>query len=374
MDCLMQMSAEGVGFPAGKTPKGVSCADGDTCDLDGRRNGVCLFSIALCLNEPTRACQPRDVRQTNVKAKKKSGIDVASLQAQLAAIPLPTRATVCTPGTLISVPLPGPNHKGLVKPRHVALKGVAKAGGKTDSDTYKLTCAPTTIAGGGTPTTVIGATTTTSTTIPYRWPARRRSPVTDHGRNDHPGRRRHRHVQLDRRGRYSLVPSTVSTTNPAQARVQFTLAHLDNRCHAKTEGESVSFHALSELHRPDGGSARPRLRRLARHARRCTGNLHLHLRHPAAGWLPGHGDAHGRRSGPTERRQPDAVREPAVRSYPPGARSRRCGRSPPPRSATAATIRSPSTAGGDARSGSASSVTPIRDSIRRAGTRSISSR
>jgi hypothetical protein len=58
-DCMMQMSAEGVGFPAGKTPKGVSCADGDVCDLDGQRNGVCLFQVSFCVNEPTRACQPR---------------------------------------------------------------------------------------------------------------------------------------------------------------------------------------------------------------------------------------------------------------------------------------------------------------------------
>ena len=56
-DCQLQMSAEGVGFPAGKTPKGVSCADGDVCDLDGQRNGVCVFQVSLCLNQPTRACQ-----------------------------------------------------------------------------------------------------------------------------------------------------------------------------------------------------------------------------------------------------------------------------------------------------------------------------
>ena len=64
-DCIMQMSAEGVGFPAGKTPKGVSCADGDVCDLDGQRNGVCLFGVSLCLNQPTRSCQPRSVNTSH---------------------------------------------------------------------------------------------------------------------------------------------------------------------------------------------------------------------------------------------------------------------------------------------------------------------
>ena len=63
-DCMMQMSAEGVGFPTGKTPKGVSCADGDVCDLDGQRNGVCVFRERLCLNQPTRACQPHSVSRS----------------------------------------------------------------------------------------------------------------------------------------------------------------------------------------------------------------------------------------------------------------------------------------------------------------------
>src|SRR5262245_50618555 len=153
---MMQMSAEGVGFPAGKTPKGVSCADGDVCDLDGRRNGVCVFRVSLCVNQPTRSCQPRSVTQASVKPNKK--VDIAPLAAALAAVPLPTSATVCSPTALFSVTLPGPNKNGIVPSKQVAVKAVAKAGGTTDSDTYKLTCVPTTVAG--------GPTTTTTTLMP----------------------------------------------------------------------------------------------------------------------------------------------------------------------------------------------------------------
>jgi hypothetical protein len=63
--------------------------------LDAQRNGSCLFQISLCLNQPTRACRPRPVKRARVKVKKKSGIDVAPLQASLAAVPMPTSATVC---------------------------------------------------------------------------------------------------------------------------------------------------------------------------------------------------------------------------------------------------------------------------------------
>src|SRR5262245_49763774 len=122
-DCIMQMSAEGVAFPAGKKTKGVSCADGDICDVDRQRNGVCVFRVSLCLNEPTRACQPRSVRHARVKTRKKSGVDDAGLQAALAAIPLPTKDTVCSPEVLVSIPLKGPNRRGVVRERRIGVKG-----------------------------------------------------------------------------------------------------------------------------------------------------------------------------------------------------------------------------------------------------------
>src|SRR5437762_2850789 len=160
-DCLLQMSAEAVGYPAGKTPKGVTCADGDSCDFDRQRNGVCVFQVSFCLNEPTRSCQPRSVSRLTLKLKKKSPVDITPLQAALAAIPLPTSATVCSPAALVSVPVVGPNKQGLVSSRRVPLKATAKAGGQSDPDTYGLTCVPTTVAGG--PTTTTEGTTATFT-------------------------------------------------------------------------------------------------------------------------------------------------------------------------------------------------------------------
>src|SRR5262249_62399981 len=146
--------------------KGVSCADGDFCDVDGQRNGVCVFRVSLCLNVPTRACRPRMVKKAKVRAKKKSPVDATALQATLAAIPMPTDATVCSAPALISVPAMGPGGRGRVRSRQVALKGSAKSRGHHDSDTYKLTCVPTTVGGGPPTTTPATITTTTTTPIP----------------------------------------------------------------------------------------------------------------------------------------------------------------------------------------------------------------
>jgi predicted CXXCH cytochrome family protein len=243
-DCMMQMSAEGVGFPTGKTPKGVSCADGDVCDLDGQRNGSCLFQISLCLNQPTRACRPRPVKRATVKAKKKAGIDVAPLQAALAAVPMPTSATVCSAPVLISVPARGPGGHGRVRSRKVALKGSAKAGGHHDSDTYRLTCVPTTVGGGPTQTTtpVITSTTTTTTTPVTPPPPTPGAGLTSEitaATVSAQGVVTITFTLTDGAGT-ALIPSTASTDDPRQARVQFTIAHLDVDT-ATTEGQTVTF-------------------------------------------------------------------------------------------------------------------------------------
>jgi hypothetical protein len=241
-DCIMQMSAEGVGFPAGKTPKGVSCADGDVCDVDGQRNGVCLFRVSLCLNEPTRACQPRTVRRARVKTKKRSPVADTELQAALAAIPLPTKETVCSPAVLVSVPLKGPNHRGVVPERRVTVKGSAKAGAHTDSDTYKLTCVPTTVGGGSTPTTTTPVSTTTTTTpitIPPPAPGAGLTSEITAATVNAQGVVTITFTLTDGAGT-ALIPSTASTDDPRQARVQFTIAHLDVDT-ATTEGQTTAF-------------------------------------------------------------------------------------------------------------------------------------
>src|SRR5262249_39692756 len=242
---MMQMSAEGVGFPTGKTPKGVSCADGDVCDLDGQRNGVCVFQVSLCLNQPTRACRPRMVKRAmlNVKkAKKKFGIDVAPLQASLADMPLPTDATVCSAPVLISVPARGPGGNGRVRSRKVALKGSAKGDGRKDSDTYKLTCVPTTVGGGPTPTTTPVSTSTTTTTPITPPPVTPGAGVVSEitaATVSAQGVVTITFTLTDDAGT-PLVPSTASTSDPRQARVRFTIAHLDVDP-PTTEGQTITF-------------------------------------------------------------------------------------------------------------------------------------
>jgi len=236
-DCLLQLSAEGVGFPAGKTPKGVSCADGDVCDFDGHRNGVCLFAVSFCLNQPTRSCQPRLLNQATVKQS--SSIDTSPLEAALAAVPLPTDATVCSPTALLSVPLAGPNKKGVVPARQVTVKAVAKAGGTTDSDTYKLTFVPTTVAGGPTTTTVTTTTSTTLTTIPPGPPGAGLTSQITGATVSAGGVVTITFTLTDAEG-VPLVPSTASTSDPSQARVRFTIAHLDVDA-TTTESNTVAF-------------------------------------------------------------------------------------------------------------------------------------
>ena len=241
-DCMLQMSAEGVGFPAAKTPKGVSCADGDVCDLDGQRNGVCLFRVSFCLNQPTRACQPRLVKHARVKTNKKSGIDVAPLQASLAAVPMPTSATVCSAPALISVPARGPGGHGRVRSRKVALERSAKGGGHRDSDTYRLTCVPTTVGGGPTQTTTPVNTTTTTTTPVTPPPPTPGAGLTSEitaATVSAQGVVTITFTLTDGAGT-ALIPSTASTDDPRQARVRFTIAHLDVET-ASTEGVTTTF-------------------------------------------------------------------------------------------------------------------------------------
>src|SRR6516164_9202363 len=226
---MMQMSAEAVGFPAGKTPKGVSCADGDVCDVDGQRNGVCVFRVSLCLNVPTRACHPRMVKKAKVKAGKKSPADATALEAALAAIPLPTKATVCSAPALISVPAMGPGGHGRVRSKQVALKGVAEGSGHKDSDTYKLTCVPTTVGGGPTPTTTpVSSTTSTTTPItpPPPTPGAGLSSEITAATVSASGTVVVTFTLTDGDGN-PVTPVTAATADPDQAQVAFTIARLE---------------------------------------------------------------------------------------------------------------------------------------------------
>lgn len=231
-DCLAQLAADGVGFPAGKTPKGVSCADGDACDLDGVRNGVCLLSVAVCLNQPTRSCQPGPVTSVTLTTKKKAPIDVTPLQTAVDAV-LPAATTACAAATALPVPLPGPNKRGVVEPTEVLVKAVAKAGGRKDRNKWKLTCIPTTVGGvtvttTTTTTTIVPPTTTTTTLvgpIPPGTPGAGLEATITAASVDAGGVVTVTFALTDGAG-IPVTPVLGSTTNPAQARVRFTIAQL----------------------------------------------------------------------------------------------------------------------------------------------------
>ncbi len=232
-ECLVQLAADGVGFPAGKTPKGVTCADGDACDLDGQRNGVCTLSVAFCLNQPTRACQPGEVGSIALKVKKHSPIDPAPLQAALDGLALPTSAMTCTTAVALPVPLGGPNKKGEIDPTRAVLKVMARAGGRTDRSTFRLTCVPTTVGGAATTTTtavtVTTTTTSTSTTIgaiPPGAPGAGLEAAITAASVGTDGTVVVTFALTDGDG-VPVIPVTASTSNPAQARVRFTIARLD---------------------------------------------------------------------------------------------------------------------------------------------------
>src|SRR5438045_776548 len=72
-DCLVQLQASGLGFPGGKAVfKGATCADGDPCDADGARNGSCLYTPMVCLNQSDPAlpkCTAAVVKTIRFKGK-----------------------------------------------------------------------------------------------------------------------------------------------------------------------------------------------------------------------------------------------------------------------------------------------------------------
>src|SRR5262249_56891821 len=113
------------------------------------------------------------------------------------------------------------------------------AGGPTDSAPSKPPCVPTTAAGGPTTTTV---TTTTPTTLPTTPPGPPGAGLTSQITGavvSAEGIVTITFTLTDGEG-VPLVPSTASTSDPAQARVRFTIAHLDVDS-TTTEGNTVTF-------------------------------------------------------------------------------------------------------------------------------------
>ena len=221
-DCLVELYASGIGFPAGnKVFKGTTCADGDPCDADGVRNGSCLFRPMICLNQSDPVlpkCRPAKIKKIRFKAKNgNTKVDTSVLDAAVAAIGLPSSATACSAPVDLVVPIVGPNGKGEFLNGKLNVQAHASTTKGAEDDKYQLVCRPG--------TGPIGATTT-STTLPGQAPG----PGLDTGivgaSVSAAGQVIVTFHLADGAGT-PLTPTTSSTSDPAQARVRLTLARIE---------------------------------------------------------------------------------------------------------------------------------------------------
>ena len=132
-DCLLQLRADGVGFPAARARvKGATCADGDVCDADGVRNGACRFLTLWCVAQEDPAltsCGPGEISAVKVGGrigKGKAGkLDTSEIDAAIAGIGLPTSAPSCSVPVALDVPVLGPDGRGRFKEGKAKLKATA---------------------------------------------------------------------------------------------------------------------------------------------------------------------------------------------------------------------------------------------------------
>src|SRR5262245_19454759 len=217
-DCLIQLMASGIGFPGGsKVFKGTTCADGDPCDADGVRNGSCLFTPTICLNQTDPAlpkCKPAMIKK--IKFKIKHG-DTSALDAAVAAIGLPSSASTCTAPVSFVVPIAGPDKKGELLSGKLNIQAKASTTKGKDEDKYQLVCRPgagpigtttttlpnpNTPTGGGLDASIVGATISAGGQVVVTF-------------------------RLADAAGTTLTPQTSSTSDPNRARVRFTIARIE---------------------------------------------------------------------------------------------------------------------------------------------------
>lgn len=234
-DCLVQLMTDGVGFPAGASRfKGVTCADGDSCDADGLTNGSCRFLALFCLNQASEAlpqCTPPAsvesilVRGKVGKGRRSSKLDTNDIDQAITALGLPSSDAACTTPVAIDVPVAGPDGKGLLSAGRAKLKAKSSTSKGKDKDRYQLVCLPGPGVGTPTTSTTIATTTTTSMPTTFRPGAGLESAIVaatvagdgtvtvDFTLTDADG--------------VTVIPTTSSTDDPDEARVRFTIARLE---------------------------------------------------------------------------------------------------------------------------------------------------
>lgn len=217
-DCLVQLVADGEPFPRGRrVPLGLTCADGDGCDPDRTRDGVCRYTVSVCLNATDAAsprCEAREIRQLRVRAagKRANRPDLGALEAAVAALALPGATAQCTDPVEVAVPVGGPNRRGEPTRGVVKLRARGRAQGGRDIDRWELVCLPGAgsppppaspeTPGDGLQVAIRGATVAADGTVTVTFTATDAAGVP-------------------------VTPVTGSTTDPDEARVRFTIARLD---------------------------------------------------------------------------------------------------------------------------------------------------
>jgi len=139
-DCYVELDVHGA-----SGSNHITCTDGDpTCDVDGKCDGTCTFSIAVCVNQTNiPECTPTALRRPPVVSKSlRSNLPI--IQGAAPACGLPSNVTV--------------------KVGRRATKLFSRA--KKDKDHLFLKCQPRTDACPLQTTTTPTSSTTTTTTRP----------------------------------------------------------------------------------------------------------------------------------------------------------------------------------------------------------------
>ena len=260
-DCLVVVMADGLGFPAGKALKGATCADGNACDGDGVRDGVCRIPTAVCVNVALPGCSGATVKAITITSKQKGvgrsagdafKAQVQALQQRLGELGLPTAGSPCTSLVEMPVYVKGPTNKGDLKNGRADLKLKAKTSRGKDDDKAQLVCLPN-----GSPTvtttTIEGATTSTTTTLPPP-PGAGLEAVIQAVTVGGDGTVVATFKLTDAAG-VPIAPTGDSNGDPEKARVRMTIAHLEENPLATASGtltytEYVSYVVSSSSGNP----------------------------------------------------------------------------------------------------------------------------
>lgn len=128
-----------------KLSRMVRCFDGEAgCDLDGQVNQQCVFDVDVCLknSDPVLpSCTAGDVTSSTVTIPGAGDADLSALQTAINGL-LPAITNTCTTGQTLTVPLKGPNGKGVYRKATKRVRLDSRSGTTKDIDVLKFFCMP----------------------------------------------------------------------------------------------------------------------------------------------------------------------------------------------------------------------------------------